>query len=43
MGVDYAYAAALTDIVDQVELLERLTKSIVGEMALDAPDSSWKL
>jgi hypothetical protein len=35
---DYAYAAALTDIVGQVELLERLIKGIVGEMALDMPD-----
>ncbi|KAA8909150.1 hypothetical protein FN846DRAFT_627487 [Sphaerosporella brunnea] len=34
----YAYSAALTDIVGQVELLERLTKRIVGEMALDMPD-----
>ncbi|KAF8534386.1 hypothetical protein BDD12DRAFT_988808 [Trichophaea hybrida] len=34
----YAYAAALTDIVAQVELLERLIKIIMGEMALDAPD-----
>jgi hypothetical protein len=37
---DYAYAAALTDIVAQVELLERLIKVIIGEMALDAPDWS---
>jgi hypothetical protein len=28
----------LTDIVAQVELLERLIKFIMGEMALDAPD-----
>jgi len=33
----YAYSAALTDIVAQVELLEMLTKTIMGEMALDAP------
>jgi len=36
--LEYAYSAALTDIVAQVELLEMLTKTIVGEMALDAPD-----
>ena len=42
-GTDYAYAAALIDIVEQVEVLERLTKRIVGEMALDAPDSKWKM
>lgn len=32
----YAYSAALTDIVGQVELLEKLTKRIEGEMELDA-------
>ncbi|KAI5788130.1 hypothetical protein FPQ18DRAFT_53957 [Pyronema domesticum] len=36
----YAYAAALTDIVAQVEMLERLIKTVTGEMKLDAPD--WR-
>ncbi|KAL7276352.1 Zinc finger protein [Rhizina undulata] len=34
----YAYSAALTDIVEQLENLQQLTKSITGEMALDVPD-----
>ncbi|RPA99291.1 hypothetical protein L873DRAFT_915233 [Choiromyces venosus 120613-1] len=34
----YAYSSALTDIVEQLELLQRYTKAITGEMALDFPD-----
>lgn len=36
--VEYAYSSALTDIVGQLELLQRYTKAIAGEMALDFPD-----
>ncbi|KAL0637512.1 Zinc finger protein containing five transmembrane domains [Maublancomyces gigas] len=34
----YAYSSALTDIVEELEQLQRFTKAITGEMALDFPD-----
>lgn len=36
--IEYAYSSALTDIVEQLEQLQRFTKAITGEMALDFPD-----
>lgn len=36
--IEYAYSSALTDIVEDLEQLQRFTKMITGEMALDFPD-----
>lgn len=36
--IEYAYSSALTDIVQELEQLQRFTKVITGEMALDFPD-----
>lgn len=36
--IEYAYSSALTDIVEELEQLQRFTKAITGEMALDFPD-----
>lgn len=37
-SIEYAYSSALTDIVEELEQLQRFTKAITGEMALDFPD-----
>ncbi|KZF22317.1 hypothetical protein L228DRAFT_221161 [Xylona heveae TC161] len=34
----YAYSAALTDIVEQLQQLQRYTKAITGEVGFDPPD-----
>ena len=36
--LEFAYSSALTDIVGELEELERLTKEVCGEMPLDVPN-----